>query len=399
MESSSRVEFYQQFMDVSKPLPDVPYLEPERGLDPTTAEWDRRMGRPADFWRSMPEEVYQGLASESGAAAGAFPWGAKRHDAMLAGWESSCYGSVTWWDNPEPKSKDECFRHWRRCVAADAAGPGATSYWVRQPERLVGLVRGFLAAQEKVVETTKTLLDNYELSQADRDHMVAFLEQEERKLEGFNADAEVIQEAEPKATLRGTLTNPGEVHGLWLGAFANQAKVRRIMRNRERSADTVAQAVESVNISIEAISSAVDTLNALRISEGEATSEGVREAIAAFLVSLAENEGTIEPRALRLLNTVLDREDNAEQYIERYAEELIDDKATEGIVQVVLNLSQYHFDLAVLVCNETEELSRTLINIDGVYDEDEWERLSTLRQRVGEAMGVETEPVEKPAEA
>ncbi|AQZ93482.1 hypothetical protein ACFSB1_12570 [Halopseudomonas phragmitis] len=52
-------DFWQQYMDISKPLPEVPDLEPFRHLDPTTAEHDQRTGRPARYWRDMDEQTYK----------------------------------------------------------------------------------------------------------------------------------------------------------------------------------------------------------------------------------------------------------------------------------------------------------------------------------------------------
>jgi hypothetical protein len=46
-------EYYQQFMDISMPLPESPYLEPYRHLDPTTAAYDKKHNRPPRYWRDM----------------------------------------------------------------------------------------------------------------------------------------------------------------------------------------------------------------------------------------------------------------------------------------------------------------------------------------------------------
>ncbi len=42
-----------QFMDSKQPLPDVPLYEPFRHLDPTTAEYDIKSGRPERYWRDF----------------------------------------------------------------------------------------------------------------------------------------------------------------------------------------------------------------------------------------------------------------------------------------------------------------------------------------------------------
>ncbi|SHN57613.1 hypothetical protein [Desulfovibrio litoralis] len=51
-------QFLQRFMDVSQPLPDIPYLESFRHLDPTTVEHDKTTNRPERYWRDKtPEEI------------------------------------------------------------------------------------------------------------------------------------------------------------------------------------------------------------------------------------------------------------------------------------------------------------------------------------------------------
>ncbi|ASA55638.1 hypothetical protein [Vibrio gazogenes] len=49
----------QQYMDVSKPLPDIPMLEPFRHLDPTTAEYDQQTDRDPHYWRQMSDEAFE----------------------------------------------------------------------------------------------------------------------------------------------------------------------------------------------------------------------------------------------------------------------------------------------------------------------------------------------------
>ena len=71
-------EFIQHFMDISKPLPDVPQLEPYRHLDPVTAQYDKEHNRPKDYWRNKdPNEVNKewGEAHKRGMK---FPFGAMR---------------------------------------------------------------------------------------------------------------------------------------------------------------------------------------------------------------------------------------------------------------------------------------------------------------------------------
>lgn len=55
----------QNFMDVSRPLPDIPILEPHRANDPVTAEHDRRMGRPVRYWRDMDNKTWKEKTKEA----------------------------------------------------------------------------------------------------------------------------------------------------------------------------------------------------------------------------------------------------------------------------------------------------------------------------------------------
>lgn len=49
----------QQYMDISRPLPDIVLLEPYRPYDATTYEADKRQQRPARYWRNMPAELFE----------------------------------------------------------------------------------------------------------------------------------------------------------------------------------------------------------------------------------------------------------------------------------------------------------------------------------------------------
>ncbi|MGN5520118.1 hypothetical protein VF673_14720 [Halopseudomonas sp. Lyrl_26] len=57
-------DYIQNYMDVSRPLPDVPYLEQYRHLDPTTAEHDRRTGRDPRYWVDMDDETFKTKVDE-----------------------------------------------------------------------------------------------------------------------------------------------------------------------------------------------------------------------------------------------------------------------------------------------------------------------------------------------
>ncbi|MFL1406844.1 hypothetical protein ACJO2E_16020 [Marinobacter sp. M1N3S26] len=57
-------DFLQNYMDVSRPLPDVPFLEPHRQKDPVTAVHDEKVGRPAHYWRDMDMATFEKKAQE-----------------------------------------------------------------------------------------------------------------------------------------------------------------------------------------------------------------------------------------------------------------------------------------------------------------------------------------------
>ena len=79
-------EYYQHYMDVSRPLPDVPFFEPYRHLDPTTKRWDEAHKRPERYWRDMPAETYEEMVTESIKAAKAYPF-LKPESADTEGWQ------------------------------------------------------------------------------------------------------------------------------------------------------------------------------------------------------------------------------------------------------------------------------------------------------------------------
>jgi hypothetical protein len=57
-------DFIQNYMDVSRPLPDLPQYEEYRHLDPTTAEYDRRTGRDPRFWIDMDDATFKQVVRE-----------------------------------------------------------------------------------------------------------------------------------------------------------------------------------------------------------------------------------------------------------------------------------------------------------------------------------------------
>ncbi|MBU3056291.1 MAG: hypothetical protein KO540_08855 [Pseudomonas indica] len=57
-------DFFQNFMDTSRPLPDLPCYEQYRPLDPVTAEHDRRTGRDPRYWIDMDDETFKGKVKD-----------------------------------------------------------------------------------------------------------------------------------------------------------------------------------------------------------------------------------------------------------------------------------------------------------------------------------------------
>ncbi|KES23941.1 hypothetical protein FG99_12335 [Pseudomonas sp. AAC] len=57
-------DYLQNFMDTSRPLPDVPSLEEYRANDPITAEHDRKTGRNPRYWSDMDDETFKARCRE-----------------------------------------------------------------------------------------------------------------------------------------------------------------------------------------------------------------------------------------------------------------------------------------------------------------------------------------------
>ena len=51
-------DFIQNYMDTSKPLPDIPLFEEFRPKDPTTAVYDQQIGRNPRYWIDMSDEEW-----------------------------------------------------------------------------------------------------------------------------------------------------------------------------------------------------------------------------------------------------------------------------------------------------------------------------------------------------
>src|SRR5690554_3306514 len=52
-------DFIQNYMDITKPLPEMPMLEKYRPLDPVTAEHDLLTGRLPRYWRDMDDQTFK----------------------------------------------------------------------------------------------------------------------------------------------------------------------------------------------------------------------------------------------------------------------------------------------------------------------------------------------------
>lgn len=65
-------DFLQNYMDTSRPLPDIPLFEEHRAQDPVTAEHDRRTGRPERYWRDMDDVTWEARVMENLARVNAY---------------------------------------------------------------------------------------------------------------------------------------------------------------------------------------------------------------------------------------------------------------------------------------------------------------------------------------
>ncbi|MDA8140971.1 MAG: hypothetical protein M0036_20170 [Desulfobacteraceae bacterium] len=99
-------EFLLRYMDVAKPLPDIPLMEPFRDRDPVTVEYDKKHNRPPRYWRDMDIQKAQQMHRASSEAANRFPWGLTREQAIASGWQPSGYGEGAW-RVPDAAEKDK----------------------------------------------------------------------------------------------------------------------------------------------------------------------------------------------------------------------------------------------------------------------------------------------------
>jgi hypothetical protein len=65
-------DFLQNYMDIGRPLPDIPLFEKHRANDPTTAAHDRRTGRPERYWRDMDDKTWEAQLTQNLARVNAY---------------------------------------------------------------------------------------------------------------------------------------------------------------------------------------------------------------------------------------------------------------------------------------------------------------------------------------
>ncbi|WP_148864582.1 hypothetical protein [Marinobacter fonticola] len=68
-------DLIRQYMDVTKPLPDVPVFEAYRSLDPTTRAYDTKKGRDPRYWFDMDDETFEAVRRENEAKVRSSNWG------------------------------------------------------------------------------------------------------------------------------------------------------------------------------------------------------------------------------------------------------------------------------------------------------------------------------------
>ena len=65
-------DFLQNYMDIGRPLPDIPLFEKHRANDPTTAAHDRRTDRPERYWRDMDDKTWEAQLTQNLARVNAY---------------------------------------------------------------------------------------------------------------------------------------------------------------------------------------------------------------------------------------------------------------------------------------------------------------------------------------
>jgi len=87
-------EELQQYMDVTKPLPEIPDLEGIRGDDPTTVAADAANARPSPLWPQMTLDGFLALKEAAREPARRYPWAVRRRMAYAEGWRPSLHGQL-----------------------------------------------------------------------------------------------------------------------------------------------------------------------------------------------------------------------------------------------------------------------------------------------------------------
>lgn len=392
-------EFQRQFMDVSQPLPDVPGLEPLRQYDPATIEWDKRMGRPPDFWRNFPDESYYELLMVAEKAVKAFPWGAKRQHALYVGWSPTCFSEMTWRGILEPGSDDEKASHWQRCLSL-AEDKQERERNVREKRfwRLISLIDATFEARKLTLEMARRVVANYKLSSEDKEKFITYIENTESSLGVLAASRYSFRNAGPSGSISGQDSDPVYLHDEWIKEIGNQATTRQIMVDYEYPGDLVKQRTEHVLINYEAIIAATDTLKLWETTRGEIAPLGIQDTLVAFLVDLVAENGQLDGGEVIRLNRMLGQELTAEKYINRYSEKLDNDQAIKNFVSLLVLLGGYSNKLLSFVVKQTQLLIEDIVEADGVYNEYEWHRISIYREHLGKALGLEFSPPNKPGE-
>ena len=89
-------EYLQQYMDISRPLPDIPGMEPYRSRDPVTAAYDKQHNRPEHYWINIDMEKADQMNDAAIKAASGYPWELTREQAIAKGWQPSGVGEGDW---------------------------------------------------------------------------------------------------------------------------------------------------------------------------------------------------------------------------------------------------------------------------------------------------------------
>lgn len=87
-------EFLQQFSDPTKPLPDVPELEPYRRHSAITSAWDRFLNRPPRLFERMSDEKFQQYKERLAQYERLYNWNLTREENIKLGWQPP---PQAWW--------------------------------------------------------------------------------------------------------------------------------------------------------------------------------------------------------------------------------------------------------------------------------------------------------------